>query len=149
MRSRPAFARFTLPGLALAAGAILAGCASAPRPVSAERLAGCWVGEDVQPVVRRKTAWRMERRPDGSFTVAFRPLEGPPAPVQTEQGQWRWRDGLYTTITTQVDGRPVDVRNPNYTDTYEVRSLTDTDMSYVHTRLGAMFTAKRVRCEGG
>lgn len=126
--------------------ASLAACVTAPEaPVTAERLAGCWSGESEQPAPRGKAAFQIERRGDGSFTVVFRPATARTS--QVEQGRWRWQDGLYTTVTTHVDGRPVDPNDPAYTDSYQLLSLTEQDMSYVHTRLKQRFEAHRVACD--
>ena len=37
-------------------------------------------------------------------------------------------------------------RDPQYTDTYIVKSLTDGVMTYYHTRMKVTFTSQKVSC---
>ncbi len=127
----------------------LAGCAPfGPQLRSNDPLVGCWYGEDYQPVFQRRAGWLMNRRADGTFTIEFRTVErGVSLPIQTEEGRWTHDNGQYTTFTTKVAGEEIDKTDPHYTDTYEVRSVNDVEMTYYHPGVKQTFRSKRVDCD--
>ena len=131
--------------------ALFAGCSSdLPKPSPNDPLIGCWSGEDFQPVLQRKAGWFMNRRPEGIFTIEFAATErGVALPIQTEEGRWTHHDGTYTTVTTRISGNPVDSKDPQYTDVYEVKSVAGGVMTYYHAKTKLTFTSKKVPCERG
>ena len=168
MTSNPALKRTAAPPLSFALGRSImklrqistaliacvtlyfAGCAS-PNLIKQEpvdHLVGCWYGEDYQPVFQRKAGWLMNRKSDGTFTIEFRTVErGLHLPIQTEEGRWTYQNGKYTTATTNVAGESIDTSDPQYTDEYEVMSLSDTEMIYYHPGVKQTFVSKKVVCE--
>ncbi len=94
---------------------------------------------------RRLKPWLMNRREDGTFTIEFRTVKaGSRLPIQTEEGRWKYQDGRYTTITTIVKGKAVD---PHYVDEYELKSLSENEMTYYHLGIKQTFSSKRVGCD--
>lgn len=126
----------------------LAGCeADFPRPSANDPLVGCWSGEDFQPVLQREAIWFMNRRPNGTFTIEFTTTErGDVLPIQTEEGRWSHKDSTYTTLTLKIAGHPVESKDPQYTDIYEVKSVSDRVFTYYHAKTNLTFTSKKVAC---
>jgi hypothetical protein len=88
------------------------------------------------------------RKADGAFTIEFAAIErGIALAVQTEEGHWSHKAGSYTTRTTKVGGQLVDPEDPQFTDTYEVKSVADGVMTYYHAKAKMTFTSKKVSCE--
>ena len=126
---------------------LLAGCSSTPPTASSVRssLEGCWYGEDYQPVFRARSGWLMNRKADGTFSIEFRAVgSGPHTAIQTEGGRWGYADGKYTTVTTVIDGKAVE---PPYVDDYELKSISDSQMTYYHAEMNMTFTSRRVACD--
>jgi hypothetical protein len=90
----------------------------------------------------------MNRKPDGTFTIEFSATErGVELPIQIEEGKWSHKDGGYTTLTLRVAGNSIDPKDPQYTDTYEVKSIADGLFTYYHPKMKLAFTSKKVACE--
>ena len=129
---------------------LLIGCASPTllRPEIHDRLIGCWYGEEYQPVLQRRAGWLMNRKLNGTFTIEFRTLErGHQLPNQTEEGYWAYRDGKYITKTTKVAGEAIDTADPQYSDEYDIQSLSENEMTYYHSGVKQTFKSKRVSCD--
>jgi hypothetical protein len=127
---------------------VLAACSSSLQSETLnDPLVGCWQGEDFQPVLQKKAEWLMNRKPDGSFIIVFATLER--GPIQREEGRWTHKDGKYTTVTTKIEDKPIDVSDPQYTDIYEVKMLDANFMTYHSTRMNLTFTSKKVACTKG
>jgi hypothetical protein len=110
-------------------------------PLSAQSIVGKWLGlESPQQQVK---CWLNNRRQDGTFDVTF--LVAAPFGLrqQVEQGTWSFADGLYSTITTQIDGRTVNPADPQFRDTYRVIKLTEDKFVYSHID-GRQFPAYRM-----
>ena len=134
----------------LSAFGITAECSSSQPgvPKNQDQLAGCWYGEDFQPVFQRRASWLMNRKPDGSFTIEFRSIEKDvQLPVQTEEGRWSYSAGKYITITTRVADEAVDPSDPKYTDEYQIKMVGDSEMVYFHSRAKQTFRSRRVVCD--
>jgi hypothetical protein len=131
--------------------ALLIGCSSdMPKPSFDDPLIGCWAGEDFQPVFQRRATWFMNRKGDGTFTIEFAAIErGIAQSIQSEEGRWSHQGSSYTTRTTKVGGNPVNIENPQYTDTYEVQSVAEGVMTYYHPIVRMTFTSMKVSCERG
>ena len=81
--------------------------------------------------------------------IKFRPAtDGPTDSAQVEEGRWSYGNGQYTTVTTKVNGNPIDSDDPHFNDTYAVISVTDQSMTYGHAGHGITFTSNRVPCDG-
>ena len=87
--------------------------------------------------------WLMNRRADGTFTIEFRARDGA---VQREEGTWRDEGSNYTTVTMKINCEPVDQNDPQFTDTYEIRSFANGGMAYYHARMNITFKAQQVEC---
>ncbi len=143
--------QFRSPTLLVVATLAITACApDLPKPNPSDLLVGCWSGEDFQPVFQRKAKWFMNRKPDGTFTIEFSATErGVELPIQIEEGKWNHKDGAYTTLTLRVAGNSIDPKDPQYTDTYEVKSIADGLFTYYHPKMKLTFTSKKVACERG
>ena len=134
--------------LTLASIALGACTADLPKPNPSDPLVGCWAGEDFQPVFQRRAKWFMNRKSDGTFSIDFAANErGVDLPIQIEEGKWNHKDGMYTTLTLRVAGSSVDAKDPQYTDTYEVKSVVDGVFTYFHPKMKLTFSSKKVACE--
>lgn len=106
-------------------------------------LVGCWEGRDFQPVLGTSAKWLMQRRADGTFDIEFRT---PGRPPQRETGRWSVEGSTYTTITLTVDNEPVDVRDPQFTDIYQLKDLSAHSMTYFHRKMNMTFQSIKVAC---
>jgi hypothetical protein len=123
----------------------LISCSTAPTPTTDRAaLIGCWAGEDFQPALGQSAQWVMNRRANGTFSIEFKSSDGS---IQPEEGTWAQSGNGYTTVTTKIGGDPVDTNDPQFTDTYEVRSAAGGVMEYYHAKANIVFKARRVACE--
>jgi hypothetical protein len=139
MRSLQFFPIFTL------VITVISGCSTTPA-VSLEPtklLIGCWEGKDYQPVLGQSAKWLMQRRSDGTFDIEFRAEGQPP---QRETGKWSVEGKTYTTITLTIDNEPVNVRDPQFTDVYELKNLSAQSMTYFHPKMNVTFQSIKVAC---
>ncbi len=115
--------------------------ATAMQAAADERsLVGDWYAEDYQPSVRTTVQEISHRHADGTYEDEFRRYENCVLVLrQKEAGTWILDGDRYRTITLSIDGGAA-----HFEDEYEVRSLTDTEFQYFHSRLGQLFTDKRV-----
>ena len=111
-------------------------------PAGAQSIVGKWLGLD-SPQTWVK-CWLNEPRPDGTFEVTF--LADAPFGLrrQVEQGTWSLANGVYSTITTLIDGSKVNPGNPQFKDTYRIIELTDEKLVFSHIERGWQFSANRV-----
>lgn len=134
-----------------AAAALACALALAPAALSqgrsdAEKHAvGTWYGEF--PPAPRKTVQRFltVREPDGSFTVHARLYEnGKLVNELRNRGLWGVSNGMYFTVTTEVNGRKTEARTPDVINAYLVQKLEGDDFEYVHVASGNRFRVQRV-----
>ena len=128
---------------------VVTGCFSVPiSSISPDHFVGCWTGEAFQPASGDNQRWKLNRRPEGTFTIFFTAL-APNATAwpQMESGTWSYKNGRYITITTEIDFEPTDLSDPSFTDTYEIVSLQKDKMVYHHPGAGITFTSHRISCE--
>ncbi|ANH68539.1 hypothetical protein [Mitsuaria sp. 7] len=118
-----------------------------PKPDPEDALVGCWSGEDFQPEYQRTVKSLINRSADGSFHIAF--IVNEQDVLKIEEGQWHRKDGIYTTLTQRVGGRPVDTRHALYTDVYDIQSLVDDVLTLRHQKADLSFVARRVACTAG
>jgi hypothetical protein len=113
-----------------------------PEPAIAQSIVGKWLGlNSPQEWVK---CWLNERRQNGTFEVTF--LAAAPFGLrrQVEEGTWSFANGLYSTITTLIDGSKVNPGDPQFRDTYRVIELTGDRFVLSHIEKGWQFTAYRV-----
>ncbi len=124
--------------------ALLFGCTSVTP--TAENLVGKWFGEDFQAVAKSKAKWLMNRRNDGTFHITFAIYDDNQKvkKMQTEEGTWSYRGGLYATVTTKIDEKFVDAGDDVYKDSYEIKEFSESGMKYLHLKSGQIFQSKRV-----
>ena len=109
------------------------------------RLVGTWMGEfspnASSPVQRFITT----RRADGTFDLQARMYQdGKMIGEARNNGMWGVSNGMYFTVTTQVNGKPSDPKRPEAVNAYLVKSLEADRFSYVHVASGGEFTVTRV-----
>jgi hypothetical protein len=114
--------------------------------IPAHGLIGCWQGQDYQPVVGETSTWLMQRKQDGTFQIEFRT---PSRPAQHETGLWKVDGQIYTTVTMTINGKPVDLDDPQFTDAYLLREVAPVSMAYHHSRMNVTFRSTKVACPGG
>jgi hypothetical protein len=126
-------------------GAALSGCSTTPTAQlePSKLLIGCWEGKDFQPVLGQSARWLMQRRIDGTFDIEFKAQGQPP---QRETGRWSVEGTTYTTVTLTIDKRPVDVRDPQFTDVYQLKDLSANSMTYFHPKMNMTFHSIKVAC---
>jgi hypothetical protein len=114
-------------------------------PSEPEALAtGTWYGEfsggSNQPLQRFLTT----RLADGTFTLRARVYDKGRFQELNNQGLWGISNGLYFTVTTEVDGKRADFRTADVTNPYLIRKLAGNDFEYQHIPSGRIFHVKRV-----
>ncbi len=118
----------------------------APAPSAAEAmLVGTWLGafqpQPGAPLQRFLTT----RRADGTYTLVARMYEeGKPPSELVNSGLWGVSNGLYFTVTTEIDGVRTDSRNPVMINAYLVGELQPDAFGYQHVLSGYRFQVTRV-----
>ena len=131
--------------LLLLLAAFLSGCATTSN-VYLNTVAGRWYGVERQP---RESSypvhWIVERHEDGTFDVTtFEEKNCKVIAFTRESGRWALSNGLYSTITTEVDGKRVNSSERYYQDIYALEEVTPDRMIYTSIAEGIRFTGKRV-----
>lgn len=128
---------------ALVLAAALAPAALA-APSEAETLAiGTWYGEYTEagaPTQRFLTT----RFPDGTFVLRARMYDKGSTTELVNRGLWGVSNGLYFTITTEINGQRTDPRNPQTTNNYIVQKQSPTEFEYKHLASDRSFRVVRV-----
>ena len=110
-------------------------------PLAAQSIAGKWLGlESPQQQVK---CWLNDRHQNGTFEVTFLVAARFGLSRQMEEGTWSFADGLYSTITTHINGLKVNSADPQYRDTYRVIKLSEDKFVYSHID-GRQFPSYRV-----
>ena len=124
--------------------AATAACATVAAPSDAESQAvGTWYGEFTEagaPTQRFLTT----RFPDGTYTLRARLYDKNPPTELVNRGLWGISNGLYFTITTEINGQPVDARNAQAANHYLVQSQSPTEFVYRHLASNRSFRVVRV-----
>lgn len=128
----------------------LAGWAPGPAMATGlsaqEQLAvGTWYGEFSagagQPVQR----FINTRLADGTYALVARMYDkGKPTAELRNRGLWGISNGLYFTITTEINGQRVDPAKADVAQPYLVQSLNGTSFEYAHIGSGNRFRVTRV-----
>lgn len=131
--------------LALALAAAFPATALAQERSAAEqKLVGRWMGEfspgPDAPVQRFITT----RAADGTFTILARMYQGGKLTAEVRNaGLWGVSNGLYFTVTTEVNGNRSDVKLPEAVSAYLVQKVEANRFEYVHVASGSRFVVNR------
>ncbi|HVR54885.1 MAG TPA: hypothetical protein VMS38_34510 [Pseudorhodoferax sp.] len=139
-------------GAAGTAGGSGAGTGTAPAPVPpaagaspAERaLQGVWTWE-YQPEGGALQRFLLERRADGTFTLLSRSYAAGRASTELlNAGLWGVSNGLYFTVTTEVNGQRVNVRDSALYNPYVIVGLQGDVLRYRHLPTGIELRTRKV-----
>jgi hypothetical protein len=112
-----------------------------------EQLAvGAWYGEYSQPPHRVVQKFITTRGADGTFAIHARLYEaGRRIGELHNSGLWGLSNGMYFTVTTEIDGRRTDARGTDVINAYLVQRLEGDEFEYVHVASGNRFKVRRVQ----
>ena len=106
---------------------------------------GTWYGEGSPVPDKPLQRFLATRKPDGSYVLQARLYEkGKPTVELRNVGLWGISNGLYFTVTTEVNGMRTDPKSVEVTNPYLVRSLTAEAFEYQHIPSGNLFRVVRV-----
>lgn len=141
-----------VPGMAPGHGAGTAS-AAAPAPMAAPAgaaspaelaLQGLWTWE-YQPEGGALQRFLLERRADGTFTLVSRSYTAGRATTElVNTGLWGVSNGLYFTVTTQVNGQRVNVRDSALYNPYVIVGLQGEELRYLHLPTGIELRTRKV-----
>jgi hypothetical protein len=131
---------------ALLTSIVMAGCATT-SDVPLLDIVGRWHGAEYQPTNSKYLLhWVLDRRLDGKFSLTtYEEIDCRLVPFSRESGEWSIGNGLYTMITTEVDGNKVDVSNRFYTDVYRIDEIGADRIVYTSIAMGITFYGTRVQ----
>ena len=87
----------------------------------------------------------MQRNPDGTFTLQSRMYaQGKMVGELRNAGLWGISNGLFFTVTTEVNGQKTDTKNPETVNPYLVRTLDKQRFVYQHIPTGTVLSARPV-----
>jgi hypothetical protein len=132
--------------LLLLAAVFFSANAMAGAPSESERLmAGTWYGEFAPTPKKAVQRFVTTRNADGSFTLHARLYEdGKVVSDLRNRGLWGISNGIYFTVTTEVNGQKTEPRHPEVINAYLVQSLGADVFEYVHVASGNRFRVMRV-----
>lgn len=120
------------------------------QSIAEQRMVGTWYGEFApsanSPVQRAITVQRFitVRRADGTFTLQARMYQGDKKVAEARNsGMWGISNGMYFTVTTEVNGMPSDAKRPEAINAYLVKALDPNRFDYMHVASGSQFTVTR------
>lgn len=122
--------------------------AAQPGPSAAEvALRGVWAWEYTAPG-GELSRFLMQRRPDGTFTLLSRTYRtGRPSTELVNGGLWGVSNGLYFTVTTEVNGQRVSTRDSALYHPYIILALEGDVLRYLHLPSGTEFRTRKVAPE--
>lgn len=127
----------------LAASACLASAQIGPS--AEQRMAGTWFGEFTAGPSATTQRFITTRRADGTFTLEARIYEGGKVVAEARNaGLWGISNGMYFTVTTEVNGQRSDPKLAEAINAYLVRTLEADRFDYVHVASGRHFSVRRV-----
>jgi hypothetical protein len=132
---------FVLPLLA----ALFSGCATTSN-VYLNTVAGRWYGVESQPRESDSPVhWILERHGDGTFDLTtFEERNCKVVAFTRESGRWSLSNGLYSTVTTEVNGKKVDSSKRYYQDIYALEEVTSDRIAYTSIAESIRFVGRRV-----
>lgn len=108
---------------------------------------GTWYGSSLQPHTSPYPIhWVSEDSADGTFSMVT--YEERPCGLRVfsrEAGRWGMSNGIYTIITTQLNGNAVNSADRYLQDVYEVNSISRDKFTYRSITYGIEFEARRVQ----
>lgn len=135
--------RWLKPLLVLVLAATAATAAVAAPSDAESQAVGTWYGEFAEtgaPAQRFLTT----RLPDGTYILRARLYDKSPPTELVNRGLWGISNGLYFTITTEINGQAVDARNAQAANHYLVQSQSATELVYRHLPSNRSFRVVRV-----
>lgn len=131
--------------LLLFLAALISGCATTSS-IYLNTVAGRWYGVERQP--RESDApvhWILERHANGTFDLTTFEERGCKVIAFTrESGRWALSNGLYSTVTTEVNGRKVNSSERYYQDIYALEEVSSDRITYTSIAVGIRFVGRRV-----
>lgn len=117
-----------------------------PAPSAAEAaLQGVWAWELTAPG-GALSRFLIQRRPDGNFTLISRTYAAGRATAElVNGGLWGVSNGLYFTVTTEVNGQRVDTRDSALYNPYVILALEGDVLRYRHLPTGLELRTLKVR----
>ena len=119
---------------------------ASPRFSHAEQLmVGTWFGDAVLPgKPETLQQFLATRRADGTYTLEVRNYqEGRMRQRIVNSGVWGISNGIYVTLTTDVEGQKTVLSDPSYTQVYVLRGLSANEFRYTHVGSGREFRVVR------
>lgn len=110
-----------------------------PHTSTAEQiLVGTWFGEAVLPgTPETLQQFLATRRADGSYTLEVRNYqEGRMRQRLVNSGVWSISNGIFVTLTTDIEGKKTTLSDPSFTQVFAVRGLTANEFRYQHLASG-------------
>lgn len=131
---------------ALAFAASMGAQAAEPAHSAQEQsLVGTWYGEFLPEVGAPFQRFITTRNVDGSFAVQARVYQNNKLVAQTRNaGLWGVSNGMYFTVTTEVNGVRSDPKLPEAINAYLVKSIDASRFEYVHFATGRNFVVTRI-----
>lgn len=113
---------------------------------SEQLMVGTWYGEFAPDPAKPVQRFITTRNPDGSFAIHARLYDhGKAIGELHNRGIWGVSNGMYFTVTTDVNGRKTDPRIPDVINAYLVQGLAGNEFEYVHVASGNHFKVVRVQ----
>jgi hypothetical protein len=110
-----------------------------------QKMVGTWYGEFMPEVGAPLQRFVIVRKVDGTFTILARIYKDNKLIGETRNaGLWGISNGIYFTVTTEVNGVRSDPKLPQAINAYLVKSLQTDRFDYVHFASGRSFTVTRV-----
>jgi hypothetical protein len=127
-------------------GLAMAGAAGAlPLSEQEKTAVGTWYGEFSSGADKPLQRFLSTRQPDGTYVLQARLYEkGKPTTELRNKGLWGISNGLYFTVTTEVNGLRTDFKSPEVSNPYLVRALGPEVFEYQHIPSGNLLRAIRV-----
>lgn len=110
-----------------------------------DAMVGTWYGEFLPEVAAPLQRFITVRKADGTFTLHARMYQNDKLIGEARNtGLWGISNGIYFTVTTEVNGVRSDPKLPQAINAYLVKSLKTDRFEYVHFATGRDFVVTRV-----
>jgi hypothetical protein len=112
---------------------------------SEQMMVGTWYGEFAPDPSKPVQRFVTTRNADGSYSIHARLYQnGKVIGELRNRGLWGLSNGMYFTVTTEVDDKKTDPRIPDVINAYLVQALAGNNFEYVHVASGNRFKVVRV-----
>ncbi|HTH77777.1 MAG TPA: hypothetical protein VL593_02280 [Ramlibacter sp.] len=119
--------------------------AQAAHSPEEQAMVGTWYGEFLPEVNAPLQRFITVRKADGTFTLHARMYQNDKLIGEARNsGLWGISNGIYFTVTTEVNGVRSDPKLPQAINAYLVKSLKPDRFEYVHFATGRDFVVTRV-----